>query len=148
LEFLDSERYSLLQNKNMGRPYRTGHPNSLANLSQPGHTNNPGGRPRKTPLTDALRMLCDPDSKLKVPDLEERKADSIAVAAAKAVLREAVRGKPAAFSEVADRIEGRVTQRLEHGGGAEPIPLSLDVHDRIKALAERLRTRKPDRSDA
>jgi len=43
-------------------------------------------------------MLCDPDRKLKVPDLEERNADSIAVAVAKAMLREAVEGKPAAFS--------------------------------------------------
>ena len=27
----------------------------MANLSKPGMTNNAGGRPRKTPLTDALR---------------------------------------------------------------------------------------------
>ena len=94
------------------------HPNSLANLSHPGYTNNPGGRPpQKTPLTDALRILCDPDSKLKVPDLEELNTDPIAVAVAKALLREAVQGKPAAFSEVADRVEGKVTRKLEHAGG-------------------------------
>jgi len=57
-------------------------------------------------------MLCE----LKVADLQERNTDSIAVAAAKALLREAVHGKPAAFSEVANRIEGRVTQRTEHSG--------------------------------
>jgi hypothetical protein len=62
-------------------------------------TNNAGDRPRKPPLTDALRMLRE----LKVADPEERNADSIAVAVAKALLREAVEGKPAAFSEVADR---------------------------------------------
>jgi hypothetical protein len=128
----------LLQNKKMARPYHTGHPNSLANLSKPGMTNNAGGRPRKTPLTDALRMLCE----LRVADLEERNADSIAVAAAKALLRKAVEGKPAAFSEVADRIEGKVRQKMEHSVGAEPIPLSLDVHDRLRVITQRIRDRQ------
>jgi len=95
-------------------------PNRLANLSKPGATNNPGGRPRKMPQTNALRELCDPDSKLKVPDSEERNVDSIAVA--KAQLRDAVEGKPAAFSEVAHRIEGKVRQKMEHSAGAEAIP--------------------------
>jgi hypothetical protein len=81
-------------------------------------------------------MLCDPDSKLKVPDREERNTDSITVAVAKAVLREAVQGKPAAFSEVADRFEGKVTQMMEHSWGAEPIPLSLDVHDRLRVITQ------------
>ena len=118
------------------------HPSSMANLSRVGHTNNPGGRPKKTLLTDALRMLCDPDSGLNMADLEERNADSIPVAVAKALLREAVQGKPAAFSEVADRVEGKVTQKTEHGGGAEPIPLSLEVHDRLRLIIQRLRDRQ------
>jgi hypothetical protein len=101
-----------------------------------------GDDPKKTPLTDALRMLCDPDSGLKVLDLEERNTDSIAVAVAKALLREAVQGKPAAFSEVADRVEGKVTQKTEHSGGAEPIPLSLDVHDRLRLITQRIRDRQ------
>ena len=82
-------------------------------------------------------MLCE----LKVADLEERNTDSIAVAVAKALLREAVEGKPAAFSEVANRVEGKVTQRMEHSGGAE-IPLSLDVHDRIRVITQRIRDRR------
>jgi Family of unknown function (DUF5681) len=100
-------------------------PNSLASLSQPGMTNNPGGRPKKTPLTDALRRLVETNESLKIkPD------DDNATKAAKALIKKAISGDRSSFAETADRIEGKVAQKMEHDSGDQPVTIRVVYGDR------------------
>ncbi len=65
---------------------------------QPGVSGNPGGRPRKRPLTEAYeKLIADP---------------KIAEAIAKGIIRAARRGNVKAASEIADRVEGKVTKQV------------------------------------
>jgi Family of unknown function (DUF5681) len=68
----------------------------------PGVSGNPSGRPKKKPLTEALEEIySDPKQ---------------AMAAAKALAKVVRKGNYKAFAEVADRIEGKVVQQVEHTG--------------------------------
>lgn len=78
-------------------------PNSLANLKPfkagAEWKGNAGGRPKRKPLTEALETIyANPKE---------------AMAAAKAMARKIRTGDIRAFAEVADRIEGKVTDRQE-----------------------------------
>jgi hypothetical protein len=85
---------------------------------------NPGGRPKKTPYTDAYREIADG----VVKDLKIRPNDSVAIAIAKAVAREALRGKIPAAVEIANRVEGIARHRVElTGEDSDPIQME-DVH--------------------
>ena len=64
---------------------------------------NPGGRPRKTPFSDAYGEVAD----LSVAELEIRDTDSVAVAIAKATSKKALEGKTSAAVEAANRAEGK-----------------------------------------
>ncbi len=65
---------------------------------QPGQSGNPGGRPKRKPISDAYAdVLCD-SAKLK--------------AFAKAVVDKAIAGDIQAAKEVADRLEGRAESNL------------------------------------
>jgi hypothetical protein len=88
---------------------------------------NPGGRPKRTPYTDAHREIAE----ASVKDLKIKASDSIAVGIAKAVAREALRGKIAAAVEIANRVEGTARQRVElTGENSDPIQIE-DVHERL-----------------
>ncbi len=70
---------------------------------KPGQSGNPGGRPKRKPLTDAIMRIIDAVG-----------ADKFAAAvAAKAEL-----GDIAAFREMADRLEGKVAQPI---GGSDDL---------------------------
>jgi hypothetical protein len=86
----------------------------LANLSKPGMTNNRGGRPRKTPLTDALRRLYESKESLKIEP-----SDDNATKAAKYLLRLIASGKVPAFKEAAARVEGTVKQKVVYVGSEQ-----------------------------
>lgn len=75
----------------------------IATRFKPGRSANPGGRPRRTPYADAHRAVAE----LLVADLRSSTADSVAMGIAKAVAREAMKGKIAAAVEAANRTEGR-----------------------------------------
>src|SRR5277367_2302993 len=75
----------------------------IATRFKPGRSANPGGRPGRTPYADAHRAV----AALLVADLKTSPDDSIAVGIAKAVAREAMKGKIAAAVEAANRTEGR-----------------------------------------
>jgi hypothetical protein len=87
-----------------------------------GPSPNPGGRPRKAPISEAYAQHVGkplPDdirSKLRLP-----KGATWADAIALGQLRSAVKGSTPAAREIADRIEGRVTQPIggEDGGPVE-----------------------------
>jgi len=89
---------------------------------------NPGGRPKRTPYTDAHREIAN----AIVKDLAIKESDSVALAIAKAVAREALRGKIPAAVEIANRVEGTARQRLElTGEGSEPIQFE-DVYAKLR----------------
>ena len=83
-----------------------------------GLSGNPHGRPRVLPISAALEKLLDQ----LLPDNAEgkrlrkcyglRKSDTWAMAIAAAAIRRAVRSTETA-SQICDRVEGKVTQRLE-----------------------------------
>ena len=109
---------------------------------QPGQSGNPGGRPKKLPITDALRELVD---KGAVP---QKKAATLAGQLAQQLVRAALKGKMAPLVEVIDRIEGKARQRIEQSGpDGGPIPLELpgtreEVEHRIQELLKKVRKGK------
>lgn len=83
---------------------------------QPGQSGNPGGRPKKSPVSDALRKM------LELDQLPGRALPSwnVAEKAAYQLLKQALRtGKDfrlAPLVEVLDRVEGKARQRNEVSG--------------------------------
>lgn len=75
---------------------------------QRGRSGNPGGRPSKTPFADAHREV----AQMPVSELRVKPTDRVALAVAKRVAREAIRGKISAASEAANRAEGSPRQTL------------------------------------
>jgi hypothetical protein len=110
---------------------------------KPGQTGNQAGRPKKKPLTDAYARIL----KRQVPAEVVRKlglrghptyAEMIAMALAK----EAIKGKVQAASEMADRVEGRVSSP----GDAADNPLHLQVEDVTDELIAALDRRADQRT--
>lgn len=80
---------------------RTDEPRDNRGRFKPGHSGNPGGRPKGTSITAALRELID-----------EAGPDSVAGP----LLEAAQAGDIKAIKVVLERTEGRVTEQLEHAG--------------------------------
>lgn len=77
-------------------------PSSEATRFKPGQSGNPGGRPKKKPLTEALeKVYSDPEE---------------CMAAARALAKKARAGSIAHFQEAANRLEGRVADTDESRG--------------------------------
>jgi hypothetical protein len=76
---------------------------------KPGQSGNPGGRPKKKPVTDALRVALD----TIVPG--DKEGRTYAEVIAFALVHEALAGKNkvSAASEIADRVEGKPGSRME-----------------------------------
>ena len=103
-------------------------PRSLANLKPPwrkGQTGNSLGKPRKT-LTEAL-----------IKRLGKKRAIEVATA----LIDEAAAGNVPAFNALADRIEGKVAEKIEVSG-------NVDLGLRIAAARERRRLRSTSDVDA
>lgn len=107
-----------------------------------GVSGNPSGRPKKTPYTDAHREVAE----LLVKELKVSKSDSVARVVAKAIAKQAVKGKLAFAKEIADRVEGTPRQRVEvTGENGDPIKFhSTDIDGKIAELLERIQSRKRD----
>jgi Family of unknown function (DUF5681) len=113
-----------------GRGLRTGQQTGQRNTTitpemeaaqwQPGRSGNPGGRPKKKPITDALRQLLEQEYSGK----EKRfKGLSNVCVLALRMFELAMSGDLRAFQEIADRVEGKVATRQEYcgpDGGAIP----------------------------
>lgn len=69
---------------------------------RPGQSGNPGGRPSRTPYTDAHREVAE----LQVNDLRILPTESVAIAIAKSVAKQALKGSITADAEAANRVEG------------------------------------------
>jgi len=91
---------------------------------KPGVSPNPGGRPKCASFSEAIRLV----SGLTVKELRNSASDPVAVAVAKALTRQALKGKVSAISEVIDRSEGKARQALDmnHQG---PVRIELAYED-------------------
>lgn len=93
-----------------------------------GVSGNPGGRPKKLPITDVLRE-----------ELEKRGKHN--VMASRSIARKlidlALAGNIEAIHLIADRAEGKVPQRVENTG-ANGGPIAYDIPDTRDALERRI----------
>lgn len=79
---------------------------------QPGQSGNPNGRPKSRPFKDALERA------LKAAGADKDLLDSVAAA----LVAKASDGDVPAIKEIADRLDGKVTQPI---GGDEDNPLNV-----------------------
>jgi hypothetical protein len=87
---------------------------------QKGQSGNPGGRPRKTKLTDATRTW--------LAQVDPKSGLTNAMRVTIAVGKKALRGSHEAFKALADRAEGRPAQSIELSRETVPLnPPSLTV---------------------
>src|ERR1700693_5228337 len=80
---------------------------------KPGQSGNPGGRPKKTPYTNAHRLIAE---MIGVADLHILPTDTVAECVAKIMALEALKGKVNAAKEIADRTDGTPQQTVEISG--------------------------------
>src|SRR5215467_8770649 len=83
---------------------------------KPGQSGNLKGRPRKEPLTDILKAVLAE----KIPNAQDPSQSQLAHALIRNWVLEAIRTKDTTMiSEIFDRVEGKVKNRLALGGDDE-----------------------------
>lgn len=87
---------------------------------KPGQSGNPNGRPKKKPITEMLIALFDNQG-------DEIKAQMLKVFTGKSGM-----AKVMLLREAAERLEGKVTQQVEHSG-----EINLTIAERIRKARER-----------
>jgi hypothetical protein len=110
-------------------------PNSLKNLKpvQKGEVRNPKGRPRKEYcLTSMIKSELD-----KIPPGEKQGRTWMELIVL-AILKSVLKGNPAVIKEVWERLEGKVSQPLEHNvEGSKPLKIEV-VSKEAKELTQEL----------
>ncbi len=88
---------------------------------KPGQSGNPGGRPKRRPISDSYQALADVAIPAKIArKLRLPKGSTWRDTIAYAILQQAANGNVRAAAEVREAIEGKATQRIELSGeGAE-----------------------------
>ena len=102
---------------------------------KPGESGNLSGRPKRKPLTDAYAALLDkpiPPDMARQLKLDE--STTYAQVIAMSLVREAVKGKVQAAAEVADRVEGKITQPIS---GPDEGPIVHEIRG-MKAVRDAL----------
>lgn len=103
---------------------------------KPGQSGNPGGRPKKTKITDATREWLE--------QVDERTGKTNAELVAEAQGKEAIRGNTSAYNAMADRTEGKPSQSINLSG---EIGLDLEtINAKLSEYTERIRARAAKRS--
>jgi hypothetical protein len=83
----------------------------------PGRSGNPSGRPKKTPLTDIYNEL-----------LEEGVTKNDIKKTLRAIVKQKSNVTVQALKEMADRVEGKPTERMElTGADGEPLQLTIKL---------------------
>lgn len=98
----------------------------------PGKSGNPNGRPKKLPITDAIRIELEKKGRFNV-------ANDVLIA--RVLIKKAIAGDLDAIREIADRAEGKSRQRNEFSGpDGGPIPFEMPStrEDLERRLAELL----------
>jgi hypothetical protein len=110
----------------------------------PGKSGNPGGRPKKRPISDRYADLAEqplPDDLRLMMKLEKGATWGDALALSQ--FRGAIKGKPEAAREIREAIEGKATQRLEVSG-QEGGSVKLDLAATLQKLHEAYGLRTQD----
>jgi hypothetical protein len=110
-------------------------PRSLANLkpAKPGECRNPGGRPKKKPITQAYEMLSglavpkETLDKLRLPSTVERRIKTYADLMAYGQMSQAIKGETPAAKEITDRMEGRLGPLVDEPGAQQITAISITV---------------------
>jgi len=99
----------------------------------PGQSGNPGGRPKKQPITERYAILAETplDDRL-LRTLKLPKGSTYADAAALGQFKAAIEGKTNAVREIREALEGKSTSRVEVIGRITP---ELSDTDRAAAMA-------------
>lgn len=125
--------------KNSGAGGGGGKRGNVANLKpfQPGQSGNPGGRPKKKPITEALLELLNAE--------QGASKKTGAQLLAQVLYTQGLKGKVPAIVEVLDRIEGKATTVVQLAGeGGGPI-----LHDSLQGKTlEELRLMAQAKIDA
>jgi hypothetical protein len=88
----------------------------------PGQSGNPLGKPKRKPLSDAYSALLGQTVPPEIArQLRISEASTYAEVVAMALLKEAVKGKVNAAAELADRVEGRVMERVQVDHRGDPL---------------------------
>ena len=109
----------------------SGTPRNLRRFPK-GRSGNPGGRPKGTSLTAALRAELDKPVAPGSPVTNREKIASMLVELA-------ARGDLAAIREILDRTEGKAVQRQEQGDPGDFLDLSDVDTDALKRAIRRLK---------
>lgn len=111
--------------------FKPGEGGEVATRWKPGQSGNPGGRPKKTPITDAMREMLHSlhSNQRKYPGM------TYAEVLARKQLELAIeKGDMKAAMEIADRVEGKIPQGLQHtgaqGGAIQVSTLSPEENER------------------
>jgi Family of unknown function (DUF5681) len=125
------------------------HPENLRPPWPKGHSGNPGGRPKRKPITDAYSAQLDekvsqqfePEQLAKIPERwrESTPADLIA----HSVIEEAIAGKNKvqAAKEITDRVEGKVPLPLM---GVNDAPVEITIVSKMARPKRGNAGRAPD----
>jgi hypothetical protein len=116
--------------------WKKGEPGNPATIWKPGVSPNPGGRPKKTPITDELRALL---SELH-PNQKKYPGKTWARVLAERMIEAAEAGDLSTQKEITDRVEGKPAQAVTlggEGGGAIPF-VNVSPAENEKRIAELL----------
>jgi hypothetical protein len=106
-------------------------PQNLNPPWKPGQSGNPGGRPKKRPITEAYEQFTNetlPEDMCEKLGL--KKGSTYAQGIGRVQVLKALKGDPRAIAEIADRIEGKSTQPVELAGDPDaPLAAKLVLVD-------------------
>jgi Family of unknown function (DUF5681) len=130
----NSEKNSAGTKKPRGNPEKT-----KPYRFPPGKSGNPGGRPKKTKLTDASREWLE--------QINRKTGKTNAQLVAAALGKRALKGDTSAYNALADRTEGKATHRVEVTGkdgqperveitGKDGEAVKLDLMDTIQKVKD------------
>jgi hypothetical protein len=110
----------------------------------PGQSGNPLGKPKRKPLSDAYSALLGQTVPPEMArQLRISEASTYAEVVAMALLKEAVKGKVNAAAELADRVEGKITQPISGPDEGPIVVRSLnDFYADLAASSKQLSDRK------
>jgi hypothetical protein len=122
--------------KPRGKPFVKGVGENSSTRFRPGQSGNPGGRPRKRPISERYAVMVETQlpkdvcRKLNLPE-GATYGDALAMGQVNA----AMRGDTSAAREIREAVEGKVTARHEISG-PDGGPVKMNHEDMIRKIRE------------